>query len=695
MLFVMAEFENRKRTFAICGALALLTLLAFWPLKNCDFVNFDDPDYVTSNPHVQDGLTWRSVAWAFTTNHAANWHPLTWLSHILDWQLYGKNPLGHHATNLLLHVANTVLLFLILKRLTNTTWRSAIVSALFALHPLHVESVAWVAERKDVLSTFFFLLAIWAWARYAQKSEVGSRKSDVRPPASDLRLPTSGFYWLALLFFALGLMSKPMVVTLPFVLLLLDYWPLNRMRLAAPKPGEGGSAECRARIRLSLLYEKIPFFALAAASCAVTLIAQRSGGAVRSLGTFPIETRAQTVVVGYASYIEKTFWPKNIGAYYTHPGGWPFWEILVSVGIVAGISALVFFLRRNRPWLVVGWLWFLGTLVPVIGIVQVGGQYIADRYTYIPLIGLFVMLVWGAAEIFSRAWIEKLIVAATSVAVLVACLVLTRTQVGYWRSSAALFTHALEITTNTFTLDNTVGASLTILAHNNLGLALAQEGKIDEAIEHYSAALKIRPDLFNAHLGLGDAMAAEGKLDNAVTHYAAVLKVRPDFAEIHVRLGVALAKQGKNSESVSHFSEALRWKPDDANAHFYLAVALQGQGKIPDSIGHLRDAIRFKPDYPDALNNLAWIHASSTNADWRNGAEAVRLAKRACELTENRQPLLVGTLAAAYAADGRFSEAVATAEKARDIATSCGETNVALRNEELLKLYRQGCAVFE
>ena len=596
MLFAMAEFENRKRTFAICGALALLTLLAFWPLKDCDFVNFDDPDYVTSNPHVQDGLTWRSVAWAFTTDHAANWHPLTWLSHQLDWQLYGKNPLGHHATNLLLHVTNTLLFFLLLKKLTSAAWRSAIVSALFALHPLHVESVAWIAERKDVLSTLFFLLAIWAYARYAR---VQSSKFKVQS------------YLLALLFFALGLMSKPMVVTLPFVLLLLDYWPLNRVRSAPvlrSSTAEGG--ECGVRNRLSLLYEKIPFFVLAAASCTVTLIVQRSGGAVRSLGTFSIETRGQTVVVGYASYIEKTFWPKNIGAYYTHPGGWPFWEIIVSVGIVTGICALVFFLRRNRPWLVVGWLWFLGTLVPVIGIVQVGGQYIADRYTYIPLIGLFVMVVWGAAEIFSRARIEKFIVAATSTAVLVACLISTRAQVGYWRSSAALFTHALEVTTNTFTLDNTVGASLTILAHNNLGLALAQEGKLDEAVAHYSEALKIRPDLFKAHLGLGLAQDAQGNLADAITHYSAALKVRPDFAEIHVRLGVALAKQGKNSESVSHFSEALRWKPDDANAHFYLAVALQSQGKIPDSIGHLHEAIRFKPEYPDALNNLEIGRAS-------------------------------------------------------------------------------------
>ena len=439
----------------IAIALAVITLAAFWRITQNGFINFDDQDYVTENPMVQSGLNAKSFVWAFTTDFAGNWHPLTWLSHELDVQLFGNEAGWHHLTSLLLHTANTLLLFLVLEKMTRALWRSAFVAALFAIHPLHVESVAWVAERKDVLSTFFFLLAIWAYARFAQ---IQNEKLKIKN------------YLLALLFFAFGLMSKPMLVTTPFVLLLLDYWPLRRFELKTPLRNQ----EAR---KLSwipgFLIEKIPFFILALASSIVTVVVQHRGGAIADVTALPMGVRAGNALVACVSYVRKMFLPVDLAAFYPFPKVFPVSLVAFSALALCGITILAVWRWRRSPYLAVGWFWFLGMLVPVVGLVQVGMQSMADRYTYIPLIGLFIALTWGAWEIFGGRIQYKFIWATVACGILAACFRLTMKQAGYWRDSETLFAHALQVTRN-----NPV-------AEYSYGAALVPQNRVDEAFPHF------------------------------------------------------------------------------------------------------------------------------------------------------------------------------------------------------------------
>ncbi len=569
---LMSPSRQRQQAILIGVCLAVLITAVYRPVVHAGFLNYDDDRYVTANPHVLGGLTVPGVVWAFTACHAANWHPLTWLSHALDCESFGMNAGGHHAVSVLLHVANTVLLFWVWRRMTGATWRSAWVAALFGVHPLHVESVAWVAERKDVLSGLFWLLAMGAYVRYVER-------------------PTRGRYAMVVGLYAMGLMAKPMVVTLPCALLLLDYWPLGRTRWMPSVVGTNAPLGFGELIR-----EKIPFFALAAVSCAVTIRAQGSGGAISSLDWLPLGPRMANVVVSYARYIEKAVWPSGLAAFYPYRA-WSPGAVIIAGAILVAVSGLVIRGARRQPHLVVGWFWFLGTLVPAIGLVQVGSQSMADRYTYLPLIGLLIMLCWSVP---SRAMGErnlKVITCVGAAAVVVVCAALCRVQVGYWKDSETLFRRALDVTRDNW------------LAHNNLGLALAKRGKVEEAKEHYEQALQIKPDYAVAQNNLGLALVTLGRRQEAMGHWEQALRTKTDFAEPHNNLGNALLQDGRIDDAIWHYEQALRVNPDLAEAHCNLGVALEQAGRLQDAIGHYQQALRIKPDYADARNALARLQA--------------------------------------------------------------------------------------
>src|ERR1035437_7627651 len=515
--------------------LAAATLLAYWPVFHCRFLNFDDPDYVTENWVVQRGLTLHGLAWAFTTSHAANWHPLIWLSHMLDCQLFGLGPAAHHATNLLFHILNSLLLFGLLKRMTGALWRSAFVAALFALHPIHVESVAWISERKDVLSTFFGLLSIWAYARYAEQSKVQSPKSEVQGskfkvqgsmfPFSIPRPPSSFCYALSLLLFAFSLLSKPMLVTLPFILLLLDYWPLNRFQKTQVPLR---SAPFILHPSSFIILEKLPFLALSVASSIITLVVQRKAGAVAELSTLPLGARLANAAVSYVRYAGKILWPDDLAICYPLVR-WAHWQIIGALLFVLAISLLTLWAAPRRPYLPVGWLWFLGALVPVIGLVQVGAQAMADRYSYVPSIGLFMVLSWAGCDLVQRWRSSRLVLAAASVSVLLTLGWLTAGQLRYWQDSVSLFTRSLAASG-----DNA-------LSHIKLGESLMQQHQFAEAKSHFLSALQTSSQAASAHYQLGVLLQAQGQPAEAITHWRIALQLEPAWPPVMNNLAWTLA----------------------------------------------------------------------------------------------------------------------------------------------------------
>ena len=603
--------------FSICLFLIVAISAVFWQVRNHEFLNYDDKAYVTENSHVRAGLTLKGIIWAFTTTDADNWHPLTWLSHMLDYQLYGLNPAGHHLTSLLFHIVNTLLLFLVFKRMTGALWGSGFIAALFALHPLHVESVAWVAERKDVLSTFFWILTIWTYVRYTEQ-------------------PRLNRYMLVLLSFALGLMAKPMLVTLPFVLLLVDYWPLGRLQFG-PRSGRHrlntsrskGTSDQRS-FALRLVLEKVPLFVLAAVSSFLTFFVQRSGGAVAPLELVPLENRVANALVSYVSYIGKMIWPHRLAVFYPYPDTFPIWHVAGAGLLLGAVSFLAILGARRRPYLMVGWLWYLGTLVPVIGLVQVGLQAMADRYTYVPFIGLFIMVAMGVPDILS-GWRYRGIVMAISGGLLLAIfMAITWLQVQYWQNGVTLFEHALEVTPNNPLSQSSLGAALAdqgktqeaiahytealrikpynAEVHNNLGAALIQQGKIQEAIIHYTEALRINPEYVEAHYNLGNALARQGNTQEAIVHYTEVLRIKPDDADAHNNLGNALSEQGKIEEAIAHYTEALRIVPHDVMVHNNLGNALARQGNIREAIVHYTEALWINPDFAEPHFSLGLVY---------------------------------------------------------------------------------------
>jgi protein O-mannosyl-transferase len=544
-------------------ALVAATIAIYLPAVNHDFVYYDDPKYVTENAVVSAGFTRAGLAWAFTTSTDANWFPVTWLSHMLDVQLYGMDAGGHHLTSLLLHALSTALLFTALHRMTGRMGRSAFVAALFALHPLHVESVAWVAERKDVLSTVFWMLTLLAYVAYA-------------------RDPKLRRFIIVAVLLGLGLMSKPMLVTLPFVLLLLDFWPLRRLE----KRSYG-----------QLVAEKIPLLAIVVASSITTFLVQRKGGAVGSLDAYPFALRVGNALMSYVAYIGKMIWPSDLTAFYPYRMDVSIPAALVALVVLVGLSIVSVRLRKKYPYLPVGWFWYVGTLVPVIGLVQVGNQAMADRYSYIPLIGLFVIVAWGAGDLADRWRIHRYALPAAAAIAIVAAAFISRSQLRHWQSTAQLWTHALDATRDNY------------VAHNNLGLALAGDGKVEDAISHYREALRIRPMYATARTNLGAALAKQGKFDEAIANYQEVLRSKPGMSEAHMDLGAALASQGKIDEAIGHYRDAVRLKPDFAEAYANLGLAFASQGQLDSAIAEYQKAIQVKPSFAEAHNNLGFALA--------------------------------------------------------------------------------------
>lgn len=568
---------------AIAAGLLLLVAIAYGGATRNGFVAYDDGVYVSDNPHVRSGLSGGSVAWAFTTFENSNWHPLTWLSHMADVEMFGLDAGRHHVTSVVLHAASSILLFLLLGAMTGTTWRPALVAALFAVHPLHVESVAWIAERKDVLSTLLGLLALTAWLRWLRSSRKAA-------------------YGAAIAFYAASLMAKPMLVTFPFLLMLLDFWPLERA--AFPPRWK----------------EKLPLLALSAASCVVTIAAQRAGGALQTLERIPLPSRLANAAVTYATYLVKTIRPSPLAVFYPYPSsGHPVWEVVVAVVLLAAITAAAFRFRSAAPWALTGWLFYLVALVPVIGIVQVGEQSMADRYTYLPLVGVFVVVAWGAGAIAERG---RAALSTASCVALAALVVLTRGQVALWSDSVTLFTHAIAVTDGNWAMRNNLGGVLSREGKSdaalaqfeevarlrpefaegqyNLALELANRGSLPEAIDRYQRALRLRPDYVEAHYNLGNALLHAKRLDDAIREYGEALRLRPGDARAHNNLAIALARAGRDPEAIEHYREAVRLEPGFAEAHFNLGGALVRAGRPEEALEELRAAVRARPDYVEA-----------------------------------------------------------------------------------------------
>ncbi len=632
-----AQPTQNRLLVALCLTLTLLTAAVYWPVMHHQFVNLDDEAYITANPHVQSGLTGPAFIWAFQIGYAAYWHPLTWISHMLDCQLYGLNPAGHHFTSLLFHILNTLLLFLWLNQLTNAPWRGAFVSALFAWHPLHVESVAWACERKDVLSTFFWMLALIAYSHYAQKvTDETGQPARTGSFSSRLTPHVSLYYFLALFLFACGLMSKPMVVTLPFVLLLIDFWPLNRLQLSRST-----------RTFIPLVVEKFPFFALAMAGSLVTYLAQKGGGAVWSLG-LPI--RLANAPVSCLRYISKTFWPVDLAVVYPYPHHWPILLLIVAILTLTFWTGLFLWRLRQNPYLSVGWFWFLGTLVPVIGVVQVGPQSMADRFTYVPGIGLFILVVWSLADFAAFRPSCRNVVITAGIAALAGCLVCTHLQLKYWQNSITLLRHAVAVTTDNYIAENFLGRALDEAGKNdlslplymesvriesrypqaqfNLGMAWLNRDQAEKAVGPLEAAVQLVPDNAGGRYYLGVALMNTARPDEAITQFSAALSIDPDFAEAHTQLALALIKQGKSVEAILHFARVVKLQPDNPDAHFNLGLALLENHQPAEAAVQFTDELRLTPNETKAHFRLAQALQQQNQP-----AEAVRQYRGVLHLT--------------------------------------------------------------
>jgi Flp pilus assembly protein TadD len=621
---------NRRRSeIILCLLLIMTTLAVYWQVRHHEFLNYDDDDYVTENRHVQAGWTMESLAWAFTSRLHRHWHPLTWLSHMTDCQLFGLNPAGHHLSSVFLHLANALLLFFVLRRMTGALFRSAFVAALFALHPLHVEPVAWVADRKDLLSAFFWILTMWAYVHYAE--DPGFKR-----------------YVLVFIAFILALMAKSMVVTLPFALLLMDYWPLERFEFRQsreeqnPRNRKGQDARYEGSPAFRLVWEKALFFLIVGACGVVTILFIAPEGALRlNLSQYwPTGSHIANVPVSYVSYVVKMVWPLHLATPYPEQTVVPLWQAGGAGLLLLGISFLVLWQRRRYPYLLVGWLWYLVTLAPVIGLVKVGPHRMADRYTYIPLIGLFVIIAWGVPDILARWPYRRMVLTVSASVVLLGVAMDSWFELRYWKDSMALFRHTLHVTPNNS------------LADNNLGVAYADEGNLEAAIDHYVEAIRIKPDYAKAHYNLGVALANQGDLEGAIGEYSKVIVMAPAYAAAHHNLGVAVAKQGRLKEAIGHFSEAIRINPNYAEAHYNLGNALARRGSLKEAIGHYMKALKIKPDYAEAHYNLGVALMRQGNPDEAVGhfSEAVRIEPDYAKAHYN--------LGVVLAEQGRFEEAI-------------------------------------
>jgi tetratricopeptide (TPR) repeat protein len=638
----------------VCVVLAAITFAVFGQTLKHGFVNYDDNRYVYENSTVTNGLTHAGVAQAFTHGSLANWDPLTTISHMLDCQLHGLQPGWHHLTDVLLHAASVVLLFLALRKMTGALWRSAFVAAVFAVHPLHVESVAWVSERKDTLSGLFFMLTLWAYAYYAKNP------------------PKIWRYLLVMVFFACGLMSKSMLVTLPFVLLLLDYWPLGRFDEL-----QGTDKDALAVLRSRVVLEKLPLLALMVGSCVVAVVMQ--GRAIKSFDEYPFGLRLANAVVSVAIYIWQMFFPARLAVFYPYPAhGLPGMEVGIAVLALAGISAAAWHWRRTRPYLLTGWLWYLGMLMPVMGLIQIGAQAHADRYTYLPQIGLYVALTWLAAGVGAGWPHRRLALGGVACAVVAALGVAAFAQTTYWQDSESLWKHTLACTT-----DN-------VIAHNNLGSFEYQHQQTDAAVADFQQAVAIRPDFADARCNLGSALLQQGRVDEAIVEFQKAVEIQPLNPNYSGDLGTALLQKGRLDEAISAFRSSLAIQPNSYDVHNNLGFALYRAGQMDEAIAQFLRTLELKPDCQPAqksLAGMAWILAASPDASLRNGPKAVELAEEAYKLSGGGDPILASVLAGAYAEAGRFPEAVAAAHRALDLATAQSNAQLATAVQDQLNYY--------
>jgi tetratricopeptide (TPR) repeat protein len=682
----MAELIKRYIVIFIYFALILSTLLVFWQVRNFDFVNYDDKVYVSENSHVLNGLTGSGVVWAFTSCYLGYWQPLTWLSLMVNSQLFGPGPVGFHLVNVFLHLANTLLLFAVLRKMTAAIWPSAFVAALFAIHPMHVESVAWISERKDVLSTLFWFLTMFAYVRYVEK-------------------PSIGRYIIAIIFFALGLMSKPMLVTLPFVLLLLDYWPLSRF------------LNSKFSI-LNLLCEKIPFFILAAVSGVVTFLTQKAGSVIFDTKTVPLADRVGNAFLSYARYIGKFFWPQNLAVFYPFDvGSLVVRQMAMSIVLLIVISVLVIYFGQNRRYLPVGWFWFIGTLVPVIGLVTFTGSAYADRFTYIPYIGLFIMLAWGLPELLSGWPNRKIVLGVAASMTLTALGIFAYWQVSVWNNSITLFSHALEVTQSNAVVHNYLGNSYFDLkryqdamesckqavnlmpdyaeanynlgnaysklgryqdaaqaykqavkikpdyaeAYNNLAVAYVNIGSFQDALESCRQAVTIKPDYAEAYNNLGNACLSLGRWQDAIENYKQAIRIKPNWAVAYCNLGAAYGKIGSFQDAIEMYKQAVRIDPALAEAHNGLGAAYIDLGRYQDAIEPLKQVIRIEPDYADAHYNLG--NAYSKLGRYQDAIESFKQAIR----IKTDWPEAYYNLGAAYGGIGSFQEEIESYKQAISI----------------------------
>jgi len=619
---------SQKHIFLfIIAAIVITTLVAYEPIRHNGFVSYDDASYITENPNVTGGISPQSVKWALTTPYAVNWHPLTWLSHMLDCQLFGLNPTGHHLVSVAIHIVNALLLFWILNNLTASTnspqagaiWPSAFVAAVFALHPVQVESVAWAAERKTVLSGLFWLLTMAAYIRYA-------------------RVPRLSRYLLVLAIFGLCIMTKPVVVTLPFAMLLLDYWPLERFRWG--HQAEANNSKTNQKSAVWLIVEKLPLLAMSAILSGVTFIAQRGGEIVPTLERLPLEYRAANMFLSYIKYIIKMIWPSGLAICYPHPRAiLSDAPVVICIILFILLTAAFIYAGRRRKYTAVGWLWYVGTLVPVIGLVQAGAQGMANRYMYIPMLGLLMIIGWTVRDFIAGRPRTKKAAAAMGVLVLLSLLILTRMQVRYWENSLTLFGHDIEVTK-----DN-------VLAENGYGCALSQLGLVDEAQKHLQNAVRISPAYSEARNNLASVYLKKGMLNEAIACFNEIIKRNEATADIYYNLAAALEMQKKYDEAIKYYAKSLEMNPEDPAANKRMGIALLAAGKTNEAIGY---------------------------------------AKRACELTGDKDAECLDTLASAFAAAGKFDEAARIAEKALNAAKISGRETLIVDIQKRMELYQAG-----
>jgi len=711
------EWARRLGLPGACLFLAALCWAVFRQVLRHEFVNYDDDLYVYENYTISGGLSWQGVGWAFGRLHGelTYWHPLTWVSHMLDCQLYGLRPWGHHLTNVLLHVLNVLLVFLVLRRMTGAYWRCLVLAALFAVHPLQVDTVAWVAERKNLLGALFWLLTTWAYLRYV---EVKRAKPKVQSPdrtdeglalaaASGSRgeaRPSGALFWycVAVALFACGLMCKPVLVTLPFVLLLLDYWPLRRFQ---PAPADWQIS------RLGRLTgEKAPLFLLACASSLVTVAGHHSMGLLSDSAARTLDGRMENALVSYLRYLGKTFWPSNLAVFYPYPAAWAPGLVGLSGVLLCAISVLAASQWRRRPWLCVGWCWFLGVLVPFIGLVQAGEQAMADRFMYLPLVGLLIIVVWGGTELGGQwpRWIRAGLAGAGIAALAVGA----HRQAGYWRDSATLWSHALACTQDNVVAEANLGLvrldqgrpaeAIALLqkaldlqpgltaARTGVAYALLKQGKLTEAVTNFQAVLDTQPNAAEALAGLANALLRQGQTNAAIARWEQALVLKPAYPQARGNLGDTLLQLGRTTEAISQYEQLVQLEPADPQAQFNLGCALAATGRVREAVAHYRAALKTDAHLIPPLNNLAWILATCPDGSLRNGAEAVKLAQEANRIAGGGQAGILDTLAAAYAEAGRFPEAVETAERALQLADSQGNKPLAERLQKKLGLYQTG-----